>query len=352
MRFRAFAPRPDPAGRRRGSAPAHSRAPGRPRGAFMLVAILLLLAPWSLPAAAQAASAPSDPRTAAELQAFEVSSDGHPLRVWARIPARPAQVVLLLHGRTWSTLPDFDLDTGGQPSLMKHLAGEGIAVYGLDARGYGETPRSTSGWLNPDRMAEDVTAVLRWVHERHPQLGRPVLLGWSFGSAVGHLAAQRHPELLSGISLYGYFKHPAEAIPEADDPVEPPRLPTTREAAASDFITPGTISSADVERFVEAALAADPVRVDIRRPHELNALSPAALTVPTQILQGELDPIAPQDVQLAVFTALGTGHREWIVLPGCDHAAHLERCKGRFENAFIRFVREVVGASATAPVSR
>ena len=56
------------------------------------------------------------------------------------------------------------------------------------------------------------------------------------------------------------------------------------------------------------------------------------------------DPIGPTDVQLRLFTTLGTGHREWLVMPGCDHAAHLERCKGRFESAFIRFVREVAGA--------
>ncbi len=311
----------------------------------ILATSLLFTIAWSSANAAE----PGAPRSAdpppTALQAFEVTSDGHPMRVWGRVPTDPTQVVLLLHGRTWSILPDFDLDTGGRPSLMKRLALDRIAVYGLDARGYGETPRSESGWLNPDRMADDARTVLRWVHEQHPDLRRPVVLGWSFGSAIGHLVAQRHPELLSGISLYGYFKDPAEEIPKADDPAEPPRLPTTAEAAASDFITPGTISNDDAQRFVAAALAADPVRVDIRRLHELNALRPASLTVPTQILQGELDPIGPGSVQLRLFTALGTGHREWVVLPGCDHAAHLERCKGRFESAFIRFVREVGGSA-------
>lgn len=77
------------------------------------------------------------------------------------VPEVPTQVVLLLHGRTWSTLPDFDLPTGGGPSLMERLASEGIAVYGLDARGYGGTPRDSTGWLEPDRMALDVRAVGR-----------------------------------------------------------------------------------------------------------------------------------------------------------------------------------------------
>lgn len=275
------------------------------------------------------------------LESFEVSSDGHPLTVWARIPPEPGQVVLLLHGRTWSILPDFDLPTGGEPSLMEFLAGEGVAVYGLDARGYGATPRDASGWLEPDRMALDVKAVLEWLRGRHEGLAPPVILGWSYGSAVGHLTAQRWPELLSGVSLYGYFKDPAVEYPASEITEDPPRAATTREGALSDFITPGSIDSVDIERFVEAALEADPVRVDIRNGHHLNALHPDSLTVPTQILQGELDPIAPTPVQERLFGGLGTAHKEWIVLPGCDHAAHIEVCKARFESAFLRFVREV-----------
>jgi len=224
---------------------------------------------------------------------------------------------------------------------MEFLASEGVAVYGLDARGYGDTPRDESGWLEPDRMALDVRSVLTWLTERHPDRARPVILGWSYGSAVGHLAAQRWPELVSGVSLYGYFKNPESEYPVSASPDDPPRAATTRDGALSDFITQGSIDATDIERFVEAALEADPVRVDIRNGHQLNAIRPDSLTVPTQILQGELDPIAPTPVQERLFKGLGTAHKEWVGLPGCDHAAHLERCKERFETALLRFVREV-----------
>jgi alpha-beta hydrolase superfamily lysophospholipase len=289
---------------------------------------------------------PAEPPASAEpeapaLEQLEVSADGHPLAVWARIPDAPEHVVLLLHGRTWGIVPDFDLRTANQPSLMEHLALEGVAAYGLDARGYGRTLRDETGWLEPDRMARDVRAVLTWIAERHPDTGPPVVLGWSYGSAVAHLAAQRWPELVSGVALYGYFKYPGVDTPASDSPAEPPRAATTREAAASDFITPGSIAPQDIERFIAAALAADPVRVDIRNAHQLNALSPDSLAVPTLILQGELDPIAPTRVQELLFSGLGTAYKEWVVLPGCDHAAHLEVCKPRFESAVLRFVREV-----------
>lgn len=305
----------------------------------MRVYAALLLAALSV--GCYSGDAPQIAAATPALESFRVDSDGHELAVWARISQEPRQVVLLLHGRTWSIRPDFDLRTQGQPSLMEVLATEGVAVYGLDARGYGATPRDDSGWLEPDRMALDVRSVLTWLRERHPDAEEPVILGWSYGSAIAHLTAQRWPELVSGVSLYGYFKNPATDVPVAESPVDPPRAPTTREGALSDFISPGTIDSADIEAFVAAALEADPVRVDIRNAHQLNALSPDSLTVPTQILQGERDPIAPTAVQSALFQGLGTAHKEWVVLPGCDHAAHLETCKDRFESAFLRFVREV-----------
>ena len=279
-----------------------------------------------------------------DLERFEVASDGHPMAVWARIPENAEAVVLLLHGRTWSSLPDFDLTApDGDLSLMRALAAEGIAAYALDARGYGETPRNEDGWLNPDRMAEDVHNVLTWIAARHPDRRPPAIMGWSFGSTTAHLAAQRWPEATSGVALYGYWKDPAQALPTGPDPDEPARNATTAEAAASDFIVEGAISQAAIDAFVDAALAADPVRVDVRRNWEFNALSPDSLTVPTLILQGEFDPIAPTATQQRLFTGLGTGHRSWVVLPDCDHAAHLESCMDRFVRTLSGFVLEVAG---------
>ncbi len=273
-------------------------------------------------------------------QRFTVEADGHPLTVWSRVPDRTEAVVLFLHGRTWSSLPDFDLEG---LSLMRALADRRIAVYALDARGYGATPRDETGWLNPARMAEDVAQVLRWIGARHPEMAPPAIMGWSFGSTTAHLTAQRHPELTSGVALYGYWKMPGADLPVADDPEVPPREPTTEAGARSDFITEGSISEASIQAFVEAALLADPVRVDIRRVHEFNALSPDSLIVPTLILQGELDPIAPTAVQSALFEGLGTAYKSWVVLEGCDHAAHIERCMPRFVRTLAGFVREVAG---------
>lgn len=270
------------------------------------------------------------------------ADDGHPLTVWAKRPERPQGTLVLLHGRTWSSVPDFDLQVEGEDlSLMDGLVARGFAVYALDARGYGPTPRDGSGWLTPDRMAEDAAAVLRWVDDVDGVRAAPVLMGWSMGSTVAHLTAQRHPEAVSGVVLFGHWRHPDARAAVVETLGEPERRPNTAEAAASDFITPGSISRRAVEAYVEAALAADPVRVDLGRMHEFDALDPDSLAVPVLILQGELDPIAPDSVQAALFARLAAPDREWVVLGGCDHAAFLERCRPRFLRALAGFAEEM-----------
>ena len=72
--------------------------------------------------------------------------------------------MVLLHGRTWSARPNFDLQVPGEDlSLMDGLVEAGYAAFAVDLRGYGQTPRDETGWLNPDRAAKDLKAVLERV---------------------------------------------------------------------------------------------------------------------------------------------------------------------------------------------
>ena len=93
---------------------------------------------------------------------------------------------------------------------------------------------------------------------------KPALLGWSNGSLVAQLMAQRRPELISSLVLYGYPRDPAVPPTLLAAPDAPPREVNTRGRAASDFITPQMISQKAIDAYVAAALSADPVRVDFR----------------------------------------------------------------------------------------
>ena len=283
----------------------------------VLLFLGLVLGPGITPAAQGAA-----------LARHTVTVDDHPFAVWAKTPAAPRAVMLLIHGRTWSTRPDFDLQVPGEDlSLMDGLVERGIAAYGLDLRGYGETPRDASGWLTPDRAAADVSGVLDWLAGRYPELP-VVLFGWSYGATVAQLTAQRFPARIAGPVLFGYPLRPGYAVSPAAG--QPARAPTTAEAAASDFILPGTISETAIEAFVAAALHHDPVRMDWRALEQWSALDGSAVSQPVLLLQGAADPLAGADVHAELFVALASEDKQWTVIPGGDHAAFLETPRGYF----------------------
>jgi len=277
--------------------------------------------------------------------AHEIAVDGHPIRIWEKSPrvqppAAPDARVLLIHGRTWSTRPDFDLQVPGEErSLMDGLVARGIASFGVDLRGYGETPRDDSGWLTPERAADDVAGVLEWLVSSAPDAPRPWLFGWSYGAMVAQLVVQQRPDLVSGVVLFGYPVRPGiDREPENSDG-PPPREPTTAQAARSDFILPRAISEQAIEAFVAAALAADPVRADWRRLEQWAALDGAAVRVPTLLLEAQHDPLALDDVHAQLFARLDTGDKAWVVIPGGDHAAFLERPRGYFLGLLDAFIR-------------
>jgi pimeloyl-ACP methyl ester carboxylesterase len=293
-------------------------------------------------APAPAAEPEPEPERPAAPEALSVTADdGHELRLWALLPPGEAdpdrRAVLLLHGRTWSALPDFDLRVGEDPSLslMYALASRGIAAYALDLRGYGGTARDASGWIEPDRAAEDLAATLAFVTEAEGE--PPDLLGWSLGALVAQLAVQRHPEAARSLVLYGYPRNLDRRNPEVESEGEPPKQKNTAAAAKSDFITEGTISDEAVAAYVEAALAADPVRADWRAMHQFDALDPTQIEVPTMVIHGAHDPIAKQLWQAKLFTRMKVEDRQWVMLPNADHAAHLEHPQ-EFLRALLSFL--------------
>lgn len=284
------------------------------------------------------------------LERREVRVDGHPISVWGKRPPTPVgRSILLVHGRTWSARPNFDLKVPNSRinvSLMDALVARGYAVHALDQRGYGGTPRDASGWLTPDRAERDVAAVLDWVLARQERgngsrAGRvraekPVLLGYSRGALVATLVAQRHPDKLSGLVLYGFPLGDAGQV-APPDPVVPPRGRTTAAAAGEDFISPAVTPPGVREAYVATATTMDSIRVDWRLEMQFAAIDAALVRVPTLLLAGERDPYASAAHHAAFFSRLGTADRWWVVLPGADHVAHLET-RGAFVNPLVAFM--------------
>jgi pimeloyl-ACP methyl ester carboxylesterase len=272
-------------------------------------------------------------------------SDGHPMAVWARHPAPPATArgsVLLVHGLTWSGRPDFDLQVPGmglQRSVLASLAANGFHAYAIDLRGYGETPRDNTGWLTPTRAAKDIANVLGWIAQQNPRLPPPALVGWSRGAAISMLTAQQAPNRLSALVLFGFVFDPdAKFLDTETVPEKPQRDLNTRDNAASDFISPEVTTPAVVNAFVDQALKADPVHIDLKGDPEYNLLKVAKVTVPTLVLYGERDPGVSFDEAGKFFAKLGTVDRQMVVIPGADHCAHLEDTHDKWIAAVAGFL--------------
>jgi pimeloyl-ACP methyl ester carboxylesterase len=297
-----------------------------PRGRAAVATLFVLL--WAGNASAEA------PRR------HQVNVDGFPVTVWEKSARQPKSALLLVHGRTWSALPNFDLQVkagtgpGHARSVMEGLAASGHAVYAIDLRGYGATPRDASGWLTPQRAADDVAAVLRWIAAQRPLPRPPSLLGYSRGAHVSLLVAQQHPETLSSLVLFAL--PPVGPVERAAPPAEPPRRPTTREAAAEDFITPGAAARDVIDAYVDQAVGANPVRMDWRDENQF-VFDAGKVRNPTLILYGANDPLL-NDASLAFFGALATRDRSFVVLPDSDHAAHVENSQPAWLRAVDAFV--------------
>ena len=129
---------------------------------FLAGLLALALSIPCLPASAARDAPPGATPATAHLTV--AADDGLPLVVWARAPAHPRGTVLLVHGRTWSARPNFDLQVPGEPadsrSVLAALARAGYAAYAVDLRGYGATPRDASGWDTPARALADGASLL------------------------------------------------------------------------------------------------------------------------------------------------------------------------------------------------
>lgn len=299
-----------------------------------LLPLLLFLALLAAPLFA--AEPPARTTTAARHTV--VADDGHHLVLWGKQAATPKGAILLLHGRTWSALPNFDLQVQGTPrSVLDALAHAGYAAYALDQRGYGATPRDASGWITPDRAVRDVLATAALLRERHPDLPPPVLVGYSRGAVTAVLAAQRQPGAFSALVLYG-FGADVDSPPRPDPgAAAPARATTTAAAAAEDFVTPGAAPQAVIDAYVSQALAADPVRTDWRDPAP-EPYRPEQVTTPTLLLHGVNDGYVKVPVLARLFARLGTADRSWVVLPRSDHAAHVEDSQRAWIRAILDFI--------------
>ena len=334
-----------------------------------------------------------------------IADDGHPLRVYSRVPSTNCNTnsflstgavnsqhqqrsILLLHGRTWSSQPVFDLRTSHndekQQSTLQSLADLGFNVYALDFRGFGETPRDNDvetgngGYTTPRRCVADVKCAIDWITKRHEvnddtenELNttsssipgfedptvistKPALLGWSQGALVAQMYGQQHgPSTLSDLILFGSIYDPkviygrkplydpsGRLVSGYGSEFKPPapEVANTDIASLEDFTLPGTICDEAALTFSSLALEVDSIKAAWDELHEFNICNPALLHIPTLIIVGAQDPYVRWDAQRELFDRLGTEDKAMCILPGCDHAAHILKARKMFVRGVAGFL--------------
>jgi pimeloyl-ACP methyl ester carboxylesterase len=290
-----------------------------------------------------------------DVYSVQASGDQHPLSVYGIESSDPKEdhnVLLMLHGRTWSSIPVYHLLGGPKNaekgleshSLMEELLSRNIQVYAMDFRGFGGTPRDATKGVDPNRCVEDVESVLGWIKERHGPNTSLSLLGWSQGALVAQLAAQRRNPAFSKLILYGSIYDPLVRYPREPLYVQnkdrAPDIENTFDAAVEDFTIEGTIPPEPARKFAEAALLSDPVKAQWKQLHQFNNLDPAHVHVPTLVVAGDQDPYAPLRVQQELFVNLARGSdKTWSILANADHAVHLLEGRSRFASVVTSFLR-------------
>jgi len=267
-----------------------------------------------------------------------VLSEGHPMAVWEKKIDNPKGVILFVHGRTWSGVPDFDLQVDGEDlSLMDGMTEKGYTTYAVDLRGYGDTPRDSTEWATPNVASNDIINVLNWISVQNDD-SKVHLFGWSMGSTLSLLATQKNATDIASLTVFGYWQNLDFEIPETPEDFQLRKSVNTAENAASDFITPGSISQNAIDTYVKMALKSDPIRADWKHGNQYNSIDPSLITTPVLILQGELDPISPTENQVKLFTRLKTADKSWVVISGGDHAAFMETPRPQFIHSFTSFI--------------
>lgn len=277
--------------------------------------------------------------------------DDHPIAVYgiqSHTINPKLKPILLLHGRTWSSVPVYHLmgNTNESRSLMEALLERGLHPYCMDFRGFGGTHHDETRSVQPNRCVSDCETVLQWMMDRHGEA--PALLGWSQGALVAQLASQKiHSLLLSKVILYGSIYDPHVRYPR--EPLYTSNNSTTHQdlsavandfdAAIADFTLEGTIPPEPAIAFAEAALISDPIKAQWKNLYQFNNCDPARIHTPCLVIAGDQDPYASLHMQQELFLNLGrNSDRTWSILSGSDHAVHLLDGRDRLINTITSFV--------------
>ena len=297
-------------------------------------------------------------------------------------------VVLLMHGATFPSTPDFDLqykDYSWADWMVQH----GYVVYMFDKRNYGfssrekamDEPASANRPLSRSYLViRDIGAVVDHIRAKN-RVSRVTLIGWSWGAMTAGYYASLHSEKVKKLVLYApLYENPLHTNLGAGSGLQDKRNPSQFNSAmgayrlgtaeANNKRWDGEIPVQDKTEYREpavqdafnaAALATDPTS-NTRTPPSLRApngvledsfyqatgrrmWNAANISVPTLVIAGEDDTWSfAQDRERLMRDLTNAPVKKHVTLPRATHFVLFEKQRFRFFEEIDSFLK--TGASA------
>lgn len=260
----------------------------------------------------------------------------------------------------------FDLRPPGL-SMQRDLAARGWRNFALDIRGYGQStpsptldapPETNDPYARLTDAVDDLAAGIRFVRER-TGCGRVHLIGFSWGSVVASVFAERNAAELDRLVLYApvYAEVNDMWIDKIADPANRTRVNPALGAyrwvdlaqllSRWDADIPDGASSADFRAeavppaIIEALAAADPASGDRKEPSfraPTGALvdlfeifngrplyDPGRISTPTLVVRGANDTTSTVSDAVNLFHRLGARRKRFVTISPGSHFLCVER---------------------------
>lgn len=319
---------------------------------FTALSLLLLSAPRAIAAGSPSNSSTSSPAPVASTAADFGTIDANdintpPCRSWIDNDVKQTAVVLCIHGLGLNA--DCFNDFG---TRMSH---RGVAVYAIDARGFGSWMKLKNGKaLKFDACLDDIQTLLPRLRANHP--GLPVfLLGESMGGAIVLRASSIYPHLMDGL---------ISSVPSGQ------RYKDGTNLKVGVKLLTGARRQFDVgTSIVDQATKNDRLR-EIWESNPLNRMDLSAVqlvdfqafmdgnndaaakitTLPVLMLQGTLDRLVKAQGTWEIFNALNTKNKTFIELPSEHLVIEYGRVKSNtYDSNMAQFISTWMASNSPAP---
>jgi pimeloyl-ACP methyl ester carboxylesterase len=294
------------------------------------------------------------------------------------------EVVLFVHGATFPSTPDFDLQYKDY-SWADWMVRRGYAVYMFDKRNYGgstrekamDEPAANHPPLSRSYLViRDLGAVVDHLRAKH-KIDKVTLVGWSWGAMTAGYYASLYPEKVNRLvlyaPLYAYERHTnlgaGSGLQDKRRPSDfNPAMGAYRlgTAAANQARWDGEIPVQDkseyreqgvVDAFNDAALATDPTS-RTRNPPSLRApngvledsfmqatgrglWNASSILAPTLVIAGEFDTWSyPEDREGLMRDLVHAASKKSVLIKDATHFVLFEKNRIQLYDAVLQFLKD------------